>query len=33
MEWLDFETRMRELIRKILKPVIAMCTEDREVMF
>ena len=28
-----FETKMRDLMRKVLQPVIAMCIEDREVMF
>ena len=30
MEWLHFETRMRNMVRKVLEPVISMTTEDRE---
>ena len=33
LSWLAFETKMRDLIRRVLNPVIAMCIEDREVMF
>lgn len=30
MGWLHFETRMRNLMRRVLEPVISMTTEDRE---
>jgi len=28
-----FETKMRDLMKKVLEPVIAMSIEDREMMF
>ncbi len=33
LAWMAFETKMRDLMRKVLQPVIAMCIGDREVMF
>ncbi len=33
LAWLAFETKMRDLMRRVMQPVIAMCIEDREVMF
>jgi hypothetical protein len=31
--WLEFETRMRKIMKGILAPTIEMCAADREAMF